>query len=423
MKKTILALAAALGLGIAGWAAADSLPAYTYTGSDPVEGAVANYLTGSEQAGNYTWEEGSVAVPAPVILKTETVDDTQLRVYGAFWMFAYVEEDGLLRCTSGGEAPGIMTLEKEGGAWRVTGMEIAGDGEDYAADIRRFCGEDKALLDQYFEAGDGASEAVVETRTRLIKEYVKANGLAVTAYQDPYWDPVPLTDPVTVNGRLEDGSYVLEMPVPAGSRGQWAASDGTQDGSVVKLSLAELKDGVLTVRYDPVADGKATVALRHYDGIACDTVYGFDLEVRDGRIAEVTGGYHVLPVSNNEMDSVLSGEWCERDTRFTLMSIRRNEKKGWNVEIVSPMTHGACLIRFTAFYDAEMNGLVYDDGAAYDLPITDSDEMPEVGEPTATGMTGSLSVIPSNDGSVLLSWHNALTPGEKEIVFERVTEE
>ena len=83
-------------------------------------------------------------------------------------------------------------LEKTDDKWKVTSMEEAGNGEDYAADIRRFADGDQELEDQYFAGADLGTEANQALRTRFIKAYVEANGLDVTAYKDSGWDPVEL---------------------------------------------------------------------------------------------------------------------------------------------------------------------------------------------------------------------------------------
>ena len=193
MKK-LFALLMIAALACAGAALAEGpLPAYTYTGSDAVEGAVAAYIV-SDMSENIASEEGCVTIPAPVILKVEQIDDSHVKVYGDFWGFNYVLDGKVLETISGGEAPGIMTLEKSGDAWTVTAVETAGDGTDFAADIERFSQGDKELEDKYFDASDGMAPATAEVIRRFIRDYVNANGLTVAAYQDPYWPPVPLED-------------------------------------------------------------------------------------------------------------------------------------------------------------------------------------------------------------------------------------
>ncbi len=169
---------------------AAGLPAYRYTGTDPIEGAIADMLASGSRAGQYLTAPGSVTIPCPILHKTVRTDDTHAIVYGTFWILNYAEKDGILETISGGEYPAVILLENTGGRWRVTSVEEAGDGEAYAADIRRFSAGDRELEDAYFAASD--LKANQQIRTRFIRAYVEANGLDITAYRDYGWDPVEL---------------------------------------------------------------------------------------------------------------------------------------------------------------------------------------------------------------------------------------
>ncbi len=236
--KRLTAYLLIFALCFAGAALAEgSLPPYAYTGSDPVGAAVTEYLVRLGQE-RFLPEEGVVTIPAPVLLRTEETDGEHLRVWGNFWIFNYALEGTTLECVSGGELPGIMTLEKAGDGWTVTALEEAGDGEDYDADIRRFCAGDEELLERFQSASDGDGLAVRTVRHRSILDYVAAGGLDVTAYHDYGWDPIPLAaaehktitalavavDPdnlvsVAVNARItgyspEEKTLTLELIVP-----------------------------------------------------------------------------------------------------------------------------------------------------------------------------------------------------------------
>ena len=181
------------------WAAAaepdqkNVLPAYVYTGEDPMIGAVAAYLVESGYD-DYEPERISVLIPAPVILKTVLEDDGHAVVYGNFWRMRYTKENNVLVCVMGGEAAGVMRLEYTDPVWKVVSFEQAGDGAEYARDIRRFCKGDRLLEAHYFLAQDARRSPVKDVRKQLIRAYVEANQLDIVAYQDPYWEPVPLND-------------------------------------------------------------------------------------------------------------------------------------------------------------------------------------------------------------------------------------
>ena len=167
------------------------LPAYSYSGDDPIIGAVANYIAETTPE-YYDSSKITVAIPAPVILKTVMPDETRADVFGAFWHMRYERQSTLLISVSGGEAAGIMHLVLTDDVWSVASVEIAGDGTDYAKDIKRFCDGDKELERAYFSSADIRQDHVKSIRTQFIRDYVEANGLEITAYQDPYWDPIKL---------------------------------------------------------------------------------------------------------------------------------------------------------------------------------------------------------------------------------------
>ena len=219
MKKTIITLMLALVLCTGAATAESGLPEYAYPGNDPVEAAVANYLAGSELAAGLSTEEGSVTIPAPVILRIEPSDEEHLTVYSNFWVFTFVQKDDVLHTISGSEAPGVMSLEKSGDGWTVTGLEVARDGEDYPEDIRRFCAGDKQLEEAYFASSDAKEDPAEDVIRRYIRDYVNANALPVTAYQDPYWPIVPLEGEAEGNqiiGGIKDGAYELRIPLTTG---------------------------------------------------------------------------------------------------------------------------------------------------------------------------------------------------------------
>ena len=224
-------------------------------------------------------------------------------------------------------------------------------------------------------------------------------------------------------GKLEEGSYILRFPVQENEAGEWVADDMSQDDSVVKLNYAKTENGAFEVRYDPAGDGEVTVAVRHMNGIACDQVHTFDLVVKDGKIQETAGGSYTAAPNEAELADYFAGEWREKETQFTQMTITFDEERGLTAEIVSPVTHGAYLFRMTLHYDCELDAFVYDDGAVYDLPITDSEEA-ELGEPVHENLDGCLLLAADEKNeTVLLSWYSSLRPEEADIVFFKLSQE
>lgn len=173
----------------------DGLPPYQYFGDDKIEAAIAAFMANTGSDGYYA-EEGSVAIPAPVIFQSETMGDGRVKVYGNFWVFTYVPDGNTLSCISGGEALGIIYLEKSGDDYLVCDAEFAGDGSQYAEDIKRFCNGNKSLEDQYFSSNDAGKNPVRSIRIKYIFDYLAGNGLdqKYDSYQDYGWDPVYLSE-------------------------------------------------------------------------------------------------------------------------------------------------------------------------------------------------------------------------------------
>ena len=172
---------------------AADLPAFAYTGEDPVEAALTAYMAKEDWAGQYLRVPGAcVGIPAPVVIATEKPDDDHMTVYANLWILNYQKMGSVLECVSGGECPCVVNLEKDGEGWKVASLTAAGDGNAYAEDIKRFAHGDQSILDGYYAATDLSKGVGLETRERFIRMYVDAANLTVDAYQDYGWDPVPL---------------------------------------------------------------------------------------------------------------------------------------------------------------------------------------------------------------------------------------
>ncbi|MBQ6000372.1 MAG: hypothetical protein IJL15_02425 [Clostridia bacterium] len=204
-----------------------------------------------------------------------------------------------------------------------------------------------------------------------------------------------------MSAEISDGSFVIQIPV-ADSGLNWVADDMAQDDSVVKLSSADVVDDAFIARYDAAGDGKATVRVLHYVGIACDELHAWDLSVENGAVTEASEGTDTYAPPEAEQDSQLSGEWLEEETQFTQMTIEKNVERGWNVIITSPMTHGAYIFKATVYYDCDLDAFVYDKGKFFDLPL---DTESELGEAFVMGTVGSFS-LRGNGDDVKLIWTN-----------------
>ena len=220
---------------------------------------------------------------------------------------------------------------------------------------------------------------------------------------------------ITVNTLIEDGSFVIQVPVDDGGLA-WNAYDMAQDDSVVALAYADTLEDTFVARYDAVGDGDVTVGIRHFSGIACDQLMTWDLRVKDGAVQEVIGGSHTASPADEEMDPYLCGAWLEAETQFHHMTVEKNPSRGWDVEIVSPVSHGAYVFKTSIIYDCELNAFVYDKGKFWDLPL-DGNADAALGEAKVAGSTGSFELEGDAD-HVELNWYDGQRPDDI-VTFER----
>ena len=226
----------------------------------------------------------------------------------------------------------------------------------------------------------------------------------------------PAAEGAKISCQIEDGCYVIQIDDPEGDPG-WIADDMAQDDTVVRLYGAELNGDTFVACYVPTGDGDVTVGVRHYTGIACDEAHTFDLHVENGEVTESTGGSYTASPDEAELDPWLSGVWTENGTRFNQMTISKNAERGWDVEIASPLTHGAYVFRTTIYYDCERDCFVYDKGEFWDVPVSDEPN-PELGEAKITGTEGTFS-IGGDEQSLSLTWTDPdERHGEITVVFE-----
>ena len=218
-----------------------------------------------------------------------------------------------------------------------------------------------------------------------------------------------------ITGNIEDGCYVLTVPVDPADTGEWRADEMAQDQSVVKLAASGTENGVFTARYEPTGDGEVSVFLRHFNEHGtCDEMHGFDLLVKDGKVQETIGGSMLQSPEAADVDPYFSGEWLEKDTQFTRLNVTAKNDSGWEIEILSPVSHGSWLIRATVYHDCDYNAFVYADGMKYDL-LPDGEAS---SQETASGLWGTLRFAGTAD-NLQLEWYDMENSNGETVVFER----
>ena len=224
--------------------------------------------------------------------------------------------------------------------------------------------------------------------------------------------------PTVVEHRIEDGGYIIRIPL-AGDGAGWVADDMSQDATVVKLDSAAVEDGAFVARYAPVADGEVTVSIRHYNGIACDAVFTWDLKVAGGQVAECTGGSLMESPDAEDMAPHITGEWIEKELGNDSLFIGRDSQGGFTVQYLAPGRGGATEFVTNVSYDCLLDAFVYADGTFRNVAITESSEAGE-GELIAENTSGSFEVVPGDENDpIMVTWYNSQSP-ENALTFVRV---
>lgn len=143
--------------------------------------AISDYLV-SEIGSQY--RQGQICVPTLMIVNEEND-----QVWGDFWVFWYNVSADTLKCISGGNHPGLMTLDKtDSNSYKVTSFVQVADGSDNLPSAKRIF-RDHFDIYQNLSSNQNVREAV---RREQLSEYVQSHNLPYRYYQDYGWPAVEL---------------------------------------------------------------------------------------------------------------------------------------------------------------------------------------------------------------------------------------
>ncbi len=143
-----------------------------------VRQAISDYLV--KEIGEQ-YQKGEICIP--VLMMVHEEDELFM---GDFWVFWYQQTGDTLKCVSGGNHSGLMTLNKQDGKYTVTSFEQTEDGAGNEASAKRLFGSYYDIY-QNIHASESVREAV---RKEQMKEYVRQHNLNVHYYQDFGWEAV-----------------------------------------------------------------------------------------------------------------------------------------------------------------------------------------------------------------------------------------
>lgn len=165
----------------------DVLPQFKYSGDDLIMESICEYFQHNEPI---TMDSTALWVPAFVIYKVVEKENETL-VFGNFHSYTYLKNGSVLETLSGGEMPACMHLVEKNGKLSVSFVERAGDGSNYAKDIKNFT---KGYIDLYDSFMSKSELEQDKARAEYLKMYILDNQLDIKYYKDYGWDPVKIVE-------------------------------------------------------------------------------------------------------------------------------------------------------------------------------------------------------------------------------------
>ncbi len=164
-----------------------ALPAYEYPGPELFYSVLYKYLADELSVG---YDAADVGIPSPIIVAEDESNPDDICVWGDFWYYNYKLNGDTLETVNGGSYPGCVHLKNTDDGYEVVSMDVVADGDDFTTAAKKIFGDHYDEFLKMYSDSD-AKEAV---RAQIIANYVAANNLPITQYQDTGWDPVTLPE-------------------------------------------------------------------------------------------------------------------------------------------------------------------------------------------------------------------------------------
>ena len=145
-----------------------------------VRQAISDYLV-SEIGVHY--QKGELCIPVLMMVHEE-----RNLFMGDFWVLWYNQVGDTLKCVSGGNHVGCMSLSKEEGIYKVTAFEQTVDGAGNDASARRIFGSHYDIYQNIHSNPDVRTAA----RQLQLRNYIDRHNITARYYQDYGWPAVEI---------------------------------------------------------------------------------------------------------------------------------------------------------------------------------------------------------------------------------------
>ena len=155
--------------------------------------AICDYLV-NEIGEHYLHDAGKmpavqdICIPTLTIVASERADSNYVPVLCDCWVLWYTPSGDTLKCVSGGNHSGLMSLKVTDGKYTVTSFEQTADGAGWEPSARRIFGSYYDVF-QNMHSNHDLQEAV---RREQLRYYLKRHNLPYRYYQDYGWPAVEI---------------------------------------------------------------------------------------------------------------------------------------------------------------------------------------------------------------------------------------
>lgn len=147
--------------------------------------AIGDYLV--HEIGEH-YLKGEICIPTISVVASEQADSNYVPVLCDCWVFWYTPSGDTLKCVSGGNHSGLMSLEEKDGKYTVTSFEQTADGAGWEPSARRIFGSYYDVF-QNMHSNHDLQEAV---RHEQLRYYLRRHNLPYRYYQDYGWPAVEI---------------------------------------------------------------------------------------------------------------------------------------------------------------------------------------------------------------------------------------
>ncbi len=288
-----------------------SLPPYKYTGDDPVEGAVIDYMMSDESEMKPPVDRSDLIIPFVMIADKNESDPEDILVFAYYGIEGFKLYNTNLLSVTGSWGEGIFHLKKSGDAYSVESAELPLVYED----VQEIFGPYK---EEYEKLSAFTDDERDEAADRAASDYINENHLYITERQSYGW---PIKEISNTPGTPADAQfYTYQSPLgysltfdmrklclseDMDSDSYGEVNSGTYTGTLMIIKKSKAKDAEDAIKEEAKSSESEASDISSAsigDGIECKRGV-WNVELEDGRIFRYI--CYAVPCDDGIMDVII----------------------------------------------------------------------------------------------------------------------